>query len=715
MMSLISPRSLVIACCFCISFGAVGEQNISDIQALIVAEPEQGLEQALQYWQDKEVNQENLKAGLLLVSAYMKNKQYQQAEDLLDRFMALENLDTGSSGLLLARKINHHRLSKSKSDSTQWYEQAVKVIAELIPLTAQKNQKLALFELNEELGFKHYFAAEFNLAEPYFIQALEYVDHSKKQTYSNLLNTIGVVYAQQAELAVAAQYMLDSIKMLEDNEIPVRADRYQNLGSLYFGLKDFDKSITYSQKGLDIETKPTSRRASLLSNMAAAQVESDDLDAAIENLKKSIEINLKLKLSTAKARNNLGIIYNLRGDYPKALEQLNLSAEELDDSINTELIGTSLKSRGDVYAAMKNYDQALSLYEQAYQTFMEKDLKLKRVELYPKMLEVLEIRQDYQRSYEILQEFKTLNDELTEIESTTKVNEILAKFDLDKKEQELQNSELVRTKQQQDILLLNNMNASEQQIRKLMYVLLAALAVMLFLVYRSWRFRGKVNQVLLDKNNRIENQHAAMATLNSQLKNQTEIDTLTGLKNRRFITQMIAEESSKEQTVQKKWCLINIDLDDFKSINDNYGHQRGDEVLVQFAQCLEKIKAENDVVARWGGEEFLWLSEITEQNHGQHLCDLFQANLAKQSWFRGEERTVTCSMGFATFPLIELNFEDWEAALRLADYALYQAKNSGKDRWTGFQIVDNHFDYNEIKDIESLLKGKRLRLLNKLD
>ncbi|TDR20461.1 diguanylate cyclase [Marinicella litoralis] len=708
-------RTVVLGFSLSLSINAVAasEQNFKEIQALIVTEPEQGLAQAKQYWQGKAVSQENLKPGLLLVSAYMKNKQYEPAADLLERFMSIENLDPDSSGLLLARKLNQLRLSKSKLGTNHLFDQAREIIPVLIPLSALKNQQLALFELNEELGYKHYFAAEFNLAEPYFLEALTYIDKSKKQTLSNLLNSIGVVYAQQAQLDLAAQYMLDSIKMLEDNGLTVRSDRYQNLGSLYFGLKDFDNSIVYSQKGLDIEPEMTSRRASLFSNMAAAQVEKGDYDPAIENLKRSIDINLKLQHSTAKARNNLGIIYNQRGEYAKALEQLNLSADELDDSVNSEMLGISLKSRADVYAAMKNYDQALALYEQAHQAFTEKDLKLKRVELYPKMLEVLEIKQDYQRSYEILKEFKTLNDEITNVESTQKVNEVMAAFEVEKNKQALMDSELARAQQQKSIDLLNHKNELEGRITTLMTIMVSALLLLLLFILRSWRFRGKVNHMLLDKNNRIENQHAELSTLNTQLKKQTEIDALTGLKNRRYITQLIAEESAKEQKAQKQWCLINIDIDDFKKINDSYGHQRGDEVLVQFARSLKQVKGKNDVVARWGGEEFLWLAEMKGSHNGSIQCESFQSILANQSWFRDHDDKITCSMGFSSFPLIDLNFEDWEAALRLADYALYQAKNAGKNRWMGFELVDPKIAYDDIKDVENLVNGNRLRVLNK--
>ena len=120
-------------------------------------------------------------------------------------------------------------------------------------------------------------------------------------------------------------------------------------------------------------------------------------------------------------------------------------------------------------------------------------------------------------------------------------------------------------------------------------------------------------------------------------------------------------------------------------------------------------------MARWGGEEFLWLTEIDSLTQGAERCDAFQAALAKESWFRGNEQQVTCSMGFSSFPLVNLSFEDWEAALKLADYALYQAKHAGKNSWYGFKVIDHHLNYSDINDVEDLLKGNRLSLLSKQD
>jgi len=697
----------------CVLSVAQSQPIIEEIQALIADDPELALTQANELWANGPVDADRIDAGLLLMNARIANEQFASAGQLLDQFLTLTDVSQSDRLRLLAQKIIWARKSKSDEDLGPVITQAETIMVQLSDRTGEPSVAQAFFELNQAVGYRLYFAGSFAEAEPYFFQAIKYLADDRHQKRSDLNNSIGVVKAQQADLAGAAEYMLKSIKILENHDLPIAASRYQNLGSLSFMLKDWDKTVEYSEKALTLPINDPVIRASLLSNIAAAYVEMGDLEQAIEKLMNSISVSEQNGTSASSARNNLGYIFNQMGEYDKALEQLELSRLEFIEHNKGAELNIIYKSMADVYANMGDHDRAAELYEQAYELHKGHDIKMKRVELYPKWIDVLVKGRNYQRAYELMVEFKALNDEIIDVASTEKVNELMTAFEVEKKEQALQNSEMLRSEQQKNIALLESKAAFNERIRMLMMLLMVGLVVILLLVYRSWRFRGRVNQLLLDKNQRIEKQHEQLQSLNDQLKTQTEIDTLTGLKNRRYLTQLIATESAKKSAAQKQWCLVIIDIDDFKHINDTYGHQRGDEVLVQFARCLQQNQAESDVVARWGGEEFLWLTEIDDVTQGAERCDAFQQALTRESWFRDDEVKVTCSMGFSSFPLVNLSFADWEAALKLADYALYRAKNGGKNQWYGFKVIDHHLAYDDMDDVDDLLKGNRLSLLSK--
>ncbi len=701
---MIKTKCLIILLLAVMNVGA-STQAVEKIQVLLDKNPKEALQAMNAYWPEQTVDLASFEKGQLKMYVLSRNGEAEQALALHAQFERLEGLTTEQKAILVARELELLRAGKIEIGLTEATERAESLIAELSQ-SASESPGRALNMLNQQLGFNLYYQAQFSQAEPYFLAALSHMRLDNVVGRSKLLNTIGVVYAQQAKLAQGAKFMLDSIKLLEDNSLEVTQDRYRNLGSLFFLLKDFEQSVEYSRKSLAVSSDPTSAVASTYSNLASAYIEIGEIDLAIEALEKSIKINTDLGATTSTARLNLGELYNKMGKYEKALEQLNLSASELDDLENSEFRGVSFKSRADVYANMGQHQNAIDLYEQAYLRFQESDLKHERIKLYPKMVEALVVVGNFRRAFEMMVEFKALEDEINSVAATKELNEILTSYEVEKKE-------LALEKQQASIELLNSQNAFEQRIRVLMYVLLAALAVVLLLVFRSLRYRGKVNQILLTNNTRIEKQHLQLSELNEKLKNQAENDNLTGLKNRRYVTQLISDSIARKASLKNSWCLMMLDIDDFKQINDQYGHQRGDEVLKQFAQTMQDTAAEKDVVARWGGEEFLWLAAIDELAQGPQKCQQLQDNLANNHWFREDNKQVTCSIGFSSFPLVALSFEDWEAAVALADYGLYQVKNSGKDSWYGFELVDTDISYDKLSDIDGLVNSKRLRTLSK--
>ena len=708
------PKWLLLLCLFVSSWVAANQRTADEIQAMITKQPEAALEAARSYWQDRSIAVENLDAGLLLANALLAEKQFPEVELLLQQFLQLSELSQQQQAVLLAKQLTLIRESKSPGDHSAVFKKAEDLLAELLAAEPD-NSSASIYALSRALGLKYYFEGAFERAEPLFQIVLEHVGDDQHQQKSDALNTYGVIKAQQADLPAAAEYMVKSLQVLEQNDLIVAPMRYQNLGSLYFMLKDWDKSIAYGQQALALQDEENAITASLYSNLGAAYVEKGELELATEQLKKSIAISEKLGTSTASAHNNLGYIYNLMGAHEKALSHLNQSKDEYIKSGDEQMLSLNHKSIGDVYLNMQNPQEALGHYEQSLALHEKHDFKSKRIELYPKMVAALEQVGDYPRAYEMMVVFKALSDEINSVEATKKVNELLAGFEVEKKEQALAASEAIRLRQSENIALLEHKQQVEEKIRYLMLLLVIGLILILLLIWRSWRFRGRANQLLLDKNQRIESQHNQLESLNQQLKSQAEVDAMTGLKNRRFVTEMVAMEAAKKSKAAKQWCLIIIDLDDFKQINDRYGHHRGDEVLIQFAQCLLGQKGPKDVVARWGGEEFLWLAELNSVSAGAEKCNAFQEALNGESWFRGNETQVTCSMGFSAFPLVELNFEDWEAALKLADYALYQAKKAGKNQWFGFKAIDPNLNYNEINEVDLLIESQRLQLFSKED
>jgi two-component system cell cycle response regulator len=153
-------------------------------------------------------------------------------------------------------------------------------------------------------------------------------------------------------------------------------------------------------------------------------------------------------------------------------------------------------------------------------------------------------------------------------------------------------------------------------------------------------------------------------------------DALTGLANRRFILTQLASHVSAARRHRRPVSVAIVDIDHFKPVNDEYGHQAGDQVLVAVATALaEHLRAE-DQLGRLGGEEFLVVLPDTHAEAAQRVTEKLRCEVARtRATHGGHELSVTVSIGTATW-----DGETPEQLLRRADDALYAAKAGGRDR-----------------------------------
>ncbi len=209
------------------------------------------------------------------------------------------------------------------------------------------------------------------------------------------------------------------------------------------------------------------------------------------------------------------------------------------------------------------------------------------------------------------------------------------------------------------------------------------------------------NNMLVRKIN-IEKKHvellnAQLIEKNHELKSLTRVDPLTGLKNRRYLFEEFTPYHTK--LMEKRWInilgknkrsskhygygIFMMDIDKFKTVNDNFGHDSGDMVLKQFSsRLIEKVR-EDDVVARVGGEEFLIVLKDTDKNYLPIFAETVRNYIESIPFNITQDRTIniTTSIGFIFYPFfdgfpIKMNFEQM---ISLADKGLYYAKQNGRN------------------------------------
>lgn len=154
-------------------------------------------------------------------------------------------------------------------------------------------------------------------------------------------------------------------------------------------------------------------------------------------------------------------------------------------------------------------------------------------------------------------------------------------------------------------------------------------------------------------------------------------DELTGIYNRRYFMEAARQAFAARQRGEP-FAVVLFDADDFKKVNDTYGHIVGDQVLRQIAEVTRQSIRKDDVLARYGGEEFIVLLPQTGQAQALEVAERIQQSiLFNPAYSAGEPLKVTVSMGVATY---QPYMQDPDDLLIAADDALYRAKNLGKNR-----------------------------------
>ena len=167
---------------------------------------------------------------------------------------------------------------------------------------------------------------------------------------------------------------------------------------------------------------------------------------------------------------------------------------------------------------------------------------------------------------------------------------------------------------------------------------------------------------------------AQLVRKNAQLERLSVSDALTGLSNRLRLDQVLGQESARRARSGAPVSVILLDLDHFKTVNDQHGHPAGDRVLVTIGELLKAGSRQTDEVGRWGGEEFLVVCRDTDLAGARALAQKLRERIAERD-FKGVGRR-TASFGVAQLT----DGEDVEALLARADVALYRAKRAGRDR-----------------------------------
>lgn len=179
--------------------------------------------------------------------------------------------------------------------------------------------------------------------------------------------------------------------------------------------------------------------------------------------------------------------------------------------------------------------------------------------------------------------------------------------------------------------------------------------------------------------------------LRDKLRTLSTTDELTGLHNRKYLLERMEQEISRSKRYAVPLSVLLFDLDFFKVVNDIYGYEWGDVLLRSIADKLKMLIRKEDILTRYGDEEFIVVLPNTSEDNAFLFAERFRKDIEKMEFIpAGEEERhpITISGGIATFPCLPDTEEDSNTIIRYAEHALYNAKKRGKNKIVQFSHLN---------------------------
>ena len=473
----------------------------------------------------------------------------------------------------------------------------------------------------------------------------------------------------QVELALANLHM--ALKLAESSgSLWRRAAARIDLADAYVQALQFDRAEqTVADALIDVEQDPDTTllysvhtmRGIVYAELGRTQLAGEAKQEALRVARHSGAPD-----RVALALGNFAAFHLKQGNYLEALkyaeESLPLARQEKE--LSSEAV--ALANMGLAKIALKR------IAEGKRDVLASTEIELKRGALngaalgFKELGLYLEKSGDLAGAVDAYHQHRKLIDQVLREETMKAVLDAQANYDDERRDKELE-------------LLNRDMRLKNEQLlaRNLQLKLWAALAgcVLLFGVLLGLAYQ------------RIRKTNQSLAHSNAALRKQSERDPLTGLSNRRHFQAAIkrlADQGKLSGTV------FLIDIDHFKRINDVHGHAAGDTVLVEIAQRLRATLREDDLVVRWGGEEFLIVVEATDPDYAYGLAQRLLDQIGAQAVTHGAMQiAVTASIGFASFPVAPQGLAlSWERAIDLVDTVMYMAKAHGRNKAYGIESIE---------------------------
>jgi diguanylate cyclase (GGDEF)-like protein len=479
-----------------------------------------------------------------------------------------------------------------------------------------------------------------------------------------VLNTLGIVYAESGDLIGSLKTFLQVQKLSYTiHDLKAEADALNNLAIVYNYLGDHISSLESYVKSLDLARLIGSKQAEMkaLVNIATLYLEQQKPSEALDYLQQSLKLKSEDDPHTyAIVLGNISRAHAALEDFEQALHYGLEGLERMEALEDPASASYVLDALGNIKMRLGHYDEA--------KIYFEKSLTIKReigdprgqAETHLLLAKLLEVQGAKDEATAMFHKALSISDEIGAPSEIYKSHQNLAQ--LYKNKGDFQNA-FFHLEQYIQVKEKLSTDISTQRLQSLQ-------------VKFETEQTEKEKEIYRLQNVELARMNEELQRLSDTMAKQANEDPLTGLYNRRRLEQEFDKEISRVRRLNGSLSVMICDIDNFKQINDRFSHQVGDQVLIQVAKILKGSIRISDVVARFGGEEFVGLFPETPLKEAVSVCERLREGIAEFSWQDVHpDLKVTISIGVCA----DTSLKDVYAMIDQADAKLYEAKRSGKN------------------------------------
>ncbi|NVJ59858.1 MAG: diguanylate cyclase [Gammaproteobacteria bacterium] len=566
----------------------------------------------------------------------------------------------------------------------QEFNSAISWLEQCIANAKKRNLFIILPRCSNLLANIHNAQGHPTLAIPLLKVALELEELAGNQRgIAAIANNLGLSYSKTGLPDKAIEYYLKSLVIEEQiGNLEGKVISLMNVATIYFHeLLDTESAFNYLDEAINLAVDQSMYTALpiLFVNKAGFYYDDGQVEASRLTYIKALEFSKNVNDIQNKVRAHLGLgnIYLAEEKVTHAGEQFRL-ANQGAIQINSDQekiiaqigLGESLVLSGKAKEGIDYLSYALELAK-------KEGLITQLVRATIELSDAYEALGDYQTASSYLREYILYKEQVNTERNKEAIALFKTRYETEKKE-----AEIALLKKENELKDIER--KKDKRIQFWLYSFIVMIGISVLIILNRYFAQRRSKRIINEKNKELTDAY-------EQLKKVSLTDPLTNLANRRAMRQYLSDELDRFERKQSPFTLVLVDIDYFKKLNDTYGHDGGDFVLVEISKLMASLVRKQDRVCRWGGEEFLLLLPETSLDGAKVLAEKIRtAIMSQQLEFQEDviskadsnyktqkhELKVTVTMGISEFNDGQMTLEK---AIKVADTKLYEGKEQGRN------------------------------------